>query len=97
MTELVDVPDLKSGAGFSVRVRFPLAAPCRSKLCIACSGFFMRRNIDVSRFRQRSMPVFPLFGDAVAESLIRFPERSMGFYKRAGRTDGFFLLTGLKF
>ena len=89
MTELVDVPDLKSGAGFSVRVRFPLAAPCRSKLCIACSGFFMRRNIDFSRSLQGSMSLFPLFGDAVAESLIRIPAGRMGFYKRAGRTGSF--------
>ena len=89
MTELVDVPDLKSGAGFSVRVRFPLAAPCRSKLCIACSGFFMRTNIDVSRSPQGSMPVFPLLGDAVAETLIQIPAGSMGFYKRARRIGSF--------
>ena len=33
MTELVDVSDLKSEAGFSVRVRFPLAAPSPKDSC----------------------------------------------------------------
>ena len=39
MVELADTLDLGS-SGYPVQVQVLLPAPSRSKLCIACSGFF---------------------------------------------------------
>ena len=40
VVELADAPDSKSGGSDTVTVRPRPAAPCRSKLYIACSDFF---------------------------------------------------------
>ena len=41
---MVDVTDSKSVGGDTVWVRVPPPAPSRSKLCIACSDFFLQKS-----------------------------------------------------
>ena len=57
VVESADTRDLKSLAGNGVRVQVPPAAPCRSKLCIACSDFLQkseRAHVAAPPLRKKS-------------------------------------------